>query len=128
ILEDLDMALVLLKRRGHALIGTPVLVPAKELAFLSDLDAGVYLLGLKHVDIHPAVDQHVVDLRDASTVFEPQVMNDRPVGRALVLESDQIGRIPLAPDARLATTQILSCLSRLWAFPLCQPLRRFQLR
>jgi alpha-D-ribose 1-methylphosphonate 5-triphosphate synthase subunit PhnI len=53
----------------------------RELAVFRDLHAGSEVLGLQYVEIHPAVDQQMVDLGDAPAVFQPQVVDDRPIAR-----------------------------------------------
>ncbi|RYF31390.1 MAG: hypothetical protein EOO23_02710 [Comamonadaceae bacterium] len=80
LFQHLDMALVLLQRRSHAFELPPIVVPPKELAVVGDLDAGVEMLCLQDVNVHPTIDQHVVYLGGATTMFQAKVVDHCPVG------------------------------------------------
>src|SRR5690606_42040047 len=71
-----DMSLVLGEGRGHALIRVAKAVVAQELAVAGDLQAGMEVLGLEDVDVHPAVDQQMVDLRSEEHTSELQSRED----------------------------------------------------
>lgn len=114
VFQHRDVPLVLLQGRFHPFIGLAVFVPAEEFAFFRNLDPAVELLGFEYIDLGKAVQQQMIDLRDAPALLEAQVMDDGPVLRRFAeVEIDEVGRIMFALDPGLEPMEIaLGLLAR----------------
>ena len=82
------------------------------LAVLVDLDATRERLALAHEHLEHPADRQVVDLRDLTIDFEPQVVDDRPVRAVSQVEVDEVGGVRLRLRRRGGSTRSPRSMAR----------------